>query len=62
MTVHCVGKDPDDDCNGYTEVEDGISEWNLRWRPRTARNGTCNEYRGNPDQEHCRSPKLGGYD
>jgi hypothetical protein len=31
MAVHRVHDNSDDDCDGYTDVEDGISEWNLRW-------------------------------
>ena len=58
MVVHRVHEDSDDDCNGYTHVEDGISEWDLRWRPRTSCNGGRNKYRGNTDQEHSRSPEL----
>jgi hypothetical protein len=31
MVIHRVHDNSDDDCNGYTNVEDGIFEWNLRW-------------------------------
>ena len=58
MVVHRVHEDSDDDCNGYTDVEDGVSEWNLRWRPRTACDGGRNKYRRNADQEHSRSTEL----
>jgi hypothetical protein len=28
MVVHRVNEDSDDNCSGYNDVEDGISEWN----------------------------------
>jgi len=31
MVVHHVHGYSDDDCNRYTDVKDGIAEWNLRW-------------------------------
>jgi hypothetical protein len=31
MVIHRVHDNSDDDCNGYTNIEDGIFEWNLRW-------------------------------
>ena len=61
MVVHHVNDNSDDDCNGYTDVEYGISEWNLRWAPRTACDGGRNKHRRNADQEHGRSPELRRY-
>ena len=54
MVVHRVYEDSDDDCNGYTDVEDCISERNLRWRPRTTCNGRRNKRCGNADQSRVR--------
>jgi hypothetical protein len=58
MVVHHVNDNSDDDCNGYANVEYGISEWNLRWAPRTACDCGRNKHRRNADQEHGRSPEL----
>jgi len=62
MVVHHVNENSDDDCNRYANVEYGISEWNLRWAPRTACDGGRNKHRRNADHEHGRSPELRRYD